>query len=58
MEKSFAQNGLALLTKNQPECIDHIALSKAFVTDSAVQITEWNIGKTLSDNKGIVVEVK
>jgi hypothetical protein len=58
IEKSFAQNGLALLTRNQPECIDHIALSKDFVADSAVQIAEWNIDKTLSDHKGIVVEMK
>jgi endonuclease/exonuclease/phosphatase family metal-dependent hydrolase len=58
VEKSFAQNGLELLTKNQPECIDHIALSKDFVADSAVQIAEWNIDKTLSDHKGIAVEVK
>jgi endonuclease/exonuclease/phosphatase family metal-dependent hydrolase len=58
IEKSFVQNGLELLTKNQPECIDHVALSKAFVADSVIRITEWNIDKTLSDHKGIVVEVK
>jgi endonuclease/exonuclease/phosphatase family metal-dependent hydrolase len=58
VEKSFAQNGLELLTKNQPECIDHIALSKAFVGNTAIQIQEWNVDKTLSDHKGIVVEVK
>jgi endonuclease/exonuclease/phosphatase family metal-dependent hydrolase len=58
IEKSFAQNGLDLLTKNQPECIDHVALSKDFTADSVIRITEWNIDKTLSDHKGIVVEVK
>jgi endonuclease/exonuclease/phosphatase family metal-dependent hydrolase len=58
IEKSFAQNGLELLTKNQPECIDHVALSKDFTADSVIRITEWNIDKTLSDHKGIVVELK
>jgi endonuclease/exonuclease/phosphatase family metal-dependent hydrolase len=57
IEKSFAQNGLDLLTKNQPECIDHVALSKDFTADSVIKITEWNIDKTLSDHKGIAVEV-
>jgi endonuclease/exonuclease/phosphatase family metal-dependent hydrolase len=58
IEKSFVQSGLELLTRNQPECVDHIALSKAFVGDSAIQIQEWNVDKSLSDHKGIVVEVK
>ena len=46
---------LSLLTKGQPECIDHIALTKCFVGNDDVQIEEWNQTKTLSDHKGIAV---
>jgi len=46
---------LSLLTKNQPECIDHIALTKCFVGNDDIQIEEWNQAKTLSDHKGIAV---
>lgn len=47
--------GLSLLTKNQPECIDHIALTEDFAGNAEVKIVEWNQSKTLSDHKGIVV---
>lgn len=53
--QSFSENQLALLTAGQPECIDHIALSKTFVSKHPVEIEEWNIGRTLSDHKGIAV---
>ena len=46
---------LSLLTENQPECIDHIALMEDFVGDAEVKIAEWNQAKTLSDHKGIAV---
>ncbi|MDR0862617.1 MAG: endonuclease/exonuclease/phosphatase family protein [Oscillospiraceae bacterium] len=55
--ESFSENNLALLTKNRPECIDHIAVSYKFVADSAVQIEEWNTDKKLSDHKGIIVSL-
>ena len=44
---------LSLLTVNQPECIDHIALTEGFVESAEVKIAEWNQAKTLSDHKGI-----
>lgn len=47
--------GLYLLTVNQPECIDHIALTKGFVGKAEVKIEEWNQTKSLSDHKGIAV---
>ena len=46
---------LTILTKAQPECIDHIALTEGFAGNGKVEITEWNQRKTLSDHKGIVV---
>ena len=46
---------LSLLTADQPECIDHIALTENFVGDVEVRIAEWNQAKTLSDHKGIAV---
>ena len=46
---------LSLLTENQPECIDHIALTEGFDRGGEVKIAEWNQAKTLSDHKGIVV---
>ena len=46
---------LSLLTENQPECIDHIALTAGFAGSAEVKIAEWNQAKTLSDHKGIVV---
>ena len=44
---------LSLLTANQPECIDHIALTEGFIGSTEVKIAEWNQAKTLSDHKGI-----
>lgn len=49
------ENNLSLLTKARAECIDHIAITKAFIMDASIQIEEWNYERTLSDHKGIVV---
>jgi endonuclease/exonuclease/phosphatase family metal-dependent hydrolase len=57
LEDSFAANGLELLTRNQPECIDHIAISNSFITNREYYIKEWNLDKTLSDHKGVCVEL-
>ena len=46
---------LSLLTADQPECIDHIALTEGFAGSTEVTIAEWNQSKTLSDHKGIAV---
>ncbi|MCI8422747.1 MAG: endonuclease/exonuclease/phosphatase family protein [Lawsonibacter sp.] len=53
--RTFSEHGIELLTKNKAECIDHIAVSKRFVSDSGIQIVEWNQDKRLSDHKGISV---
>ncbi|MDR1821253.1 MAG: endonuclease/exonuclease/phosphatase family protein [Oscillospiraceae bacterium] len=58
IEESFTKTKLALLTKNQPECIDHIALSESFISNSIIKIKEWNNDKMLSDHKGILVDIK
>ncbi len=57
LEEVLATNNLELLTRNQPECIDHIALSRGFLGNMAVTLEEWNHDKKLSDHKGISVEV-
>jgi endonuclease/exonuclease/phosphatase family metal-dependent hydrolase len=57
LEGLFSRNGLELLTRNQPECIDHIAISQGFIGSSSVSVEEWNHDKALSDHKGIAVEL-
>lgn len=48
---------MQLLTADVPECVDHIALSKAFLSSESPMIQEWNMDKALSDHKGISVEI-
>ncbi len=55
--ESFAHNDISLLTENRTECIDHIALSEKFIHENTFQISEWNLDKSLSDHKGILVEI-
>jgi endonuclease/exonuclease/phosphatase family metal-dependent hydrolase len=57
IENVFATNRIEPLTRNQPECIDHIAVSREFVGDCRIEICEWNLGKKLSDHKGIAVDI-
>ena len=54
--KAFDQNNISLLTRNQANCIDHIAISKEFLADEHAIISEWNLDKKLSDHKGIAVD--
>lgn len=54
---SFASNNISLLTGNQPECIDHIAVSKNFIGGRNIKISEWNLDKSLSDHKGIIADI-
>ena len=54
---SFADNNISLLTGNQQECIDHIAVSENFAGDNKVTVSEWNLDKSLSDHKGIIAEI-
>ena len=58
IEETIKKTNLELLTRNQPECIDHIAISRKFFNTSAVRVDEWNSDKKLSDHKGIFVELK
>ena len=55
LETAFADCQMSILTKNQPECIDHIALTSSFMDDTIVSVEEWNLDKSLSDHKGIAV---
>ena len=55
--QSLRENRINLLTADRSECIDHIAISEAYVGTSKIQIQEWNLDKRLSDHKGITVEI-
>ena len=57
LEEVFLNNEISLLTREQPECIDHIAVSSEIIAGLTAQVSEWNIGKELSDHKGILVEL-
>lgn len=54
---TFAACDLELVTGGQPECIDHIALSRSFPREGNVTVREWNLDKTLSDHKGICIDI-
>ena len=56
VRQTFLDCGIDILTQAVPECIDHIAVSKGFAGET-VTVTEWNKDKSLSDHKGIVVEI-
>ena len=58
LNKAFEKNNLKLVTRNQPECIDHIAISKYFISDKSIEIDEWNLDKKLSHHNGIAVHLK
>ena len=53
--RSFQENHLRLLTADVKECIDHIAVSENFVGSRKITIREWNLDKSLSDHKGVIV---
>lgn len=55
--RAFEESHISILTRNQPMCIDHIALSDRFTDGRIVKITEWNLDKLLSDHKGIMAEL-
>ena len=57
LEEVFMNNEIAILTREQPECIDHIAVSSEIIADLTAQVSVWNIDKELSDHKGILVEL-
>ena len=52
----FSKCNIKLVTENQAECIDHIAISKNVIGVSTPEINEWNTDKRLSDHKGISVQ--
>ncbi len=53
----FERNDLVNVTASLPECIDHIVLSKSFIGDREIKLTEFNVDKKLSDHKGVCVEL-
>lgn len=56
--QSFEENRIRLLTANNPECIDHIAVSDNFASGAEITTAEWNLDKILSDHKGVVVDIQ
>lgn len=55
LQNLFQEVELSLLTGEQAECIDHIAISRRFASFVKLTIEEWNEDKLLSDHKGIAV---
>lgn len=53
----FKEEKITLLTSQQKECIDHIAISTSWVDDDSYSVKEWNEAKKLSDHKGIAVTI-
>ena len=56
INECFSQIGMRILTAERPCCVDHIALPDRLIAGSTVTTQEWNLDKSLSDHKGIVVE--
>lgn len=57
LEQIFLDSKMNLLTRNQRECIDHIAISQDFIGNGNITVAEWNCGKSLSDHKGTLVDI-
>ncbi len=57
VRKSFFDCGIELLTENLPEAIDHIAVSSDIVAGRQIEPEEWNQDKSLSDHKGVSVQI-
>ena len=57
LTEAFAACNLELVTGGHPECIDHIALSRNFLREREAAVLEWNLDKTLSDHKGICIDI-
>ncbi len=57
LQKAFSENKICLLTDDKMECIDHIAISEKVIGNAQIKVDEWNLQKTLSDHKGIVVTI-
>jgi len=56
VRQTFLDCGIDILTQDVPECIDHIAVTRGF-TGEVMAASEWNKDKSLSDHKGIVIEM-
>lgn len=56
--KFFTRNKMQILTIDSPECIDHIAISTDFTKRFKYNIFEWNLNKSLSDHKGIGLDLQ
>ena len=58
MLQCFGANHISILTAEKPECIDHIAVSDSFMKGMTIKsIEEWNLDTSLSDHKGIAVDI-
>ena len=57
LNAAFKKSGLINYTEEIYYNIDHIVLSEKFVGNSNVKCSDWNNEKTLSDHKGIMIEI-
>jgi len=57
IEKTFEDLDMEILTLDLPENIDHIVLQKSFKKASQLKMGSWNETKSLSDHKGVWIEI-
>lgn len=55
--RTFEEREIELLTADVPSNIDHIAVSRRFAAGKRRTVREWNADLSLSDHKGIAVQL-
>ncbi len=57
LNSEFENLQVQILTKSIHENIDHIALSKQFIENCAIEIETWNLDKKQSDHIGVSITI-
>ncbi len=57
LNETFNKYNLVNLTHSIENCVDHIVVSKDFISNRKFTISTWNEDKTLSDHIGIMVDI-
>lgn len=58
LTECFERNHIRIVTAEKRESVDHIAMSESFIENKTISIEEWNQDKSLSDHKGVVIEIE
>ena len=57
LNETFDKYNLVNLTHSVENCVDHVVVSKDFISNSRFTISTWNEDKKLSDHIGIMVDI-